>query len=282
ELAAGELDRRLRAAEEPVARELDLPHEPARLGHVGERRLRVMLVEADDDAAAVPERRLAVRQPEEIDPRAELGGAVVERLRLVPRDAVDLRRHEQLVDRPRLRIHGRAQPLRELPEPSPRVVRVRDQRVAENAAPFSSDSPLEGEKKYSRDGSTASRTVWPTRALVRESTRATSMARSLSAASSPVSSSPLSDSASSITTCCASTAKKTWESEPRSSTTSAVTSICGRLRVANAASSNASGRMPTITRPSSANVGCRSRSTGREKRPKLTVSPVICPSTRFI
>src|SRR5581483_6539920 len=70
ELAAGELDRRLRAAEEPVARELDLPHEPARLGHVGERRLRVMLVEADDDAAAVPERRLAVRQPEEIDPRA--------------------------------------------------------------------------------------------------------------------------------------------------------------------------------------------------------------------
>src|SRR5205814_2093066 len=63
ELAARKLDRRLRLPEEAVARELDLERHRAGLGLVGDRRLSVVPVQADDDAAVPPERGLASRGP---------------------------------------------------------------------------------------------------------------------------------------------------------------------------------------------------------------------------
>jgi hypothetical protein len=124
------------AAEEPVARELDLERQQrAAAGAVDERRLAVVGVQPLQDPAVDPQRRLAVRGPEQVDAPAlpvvrhrpahaepERGPErpvallrprrpVRELLRLRPGDAVDGSGHEQLVDAAHVRVDERAQAL---------------------------------------------------------------------------------------------------------------------------------------------------------------------------
>ena len=151
ELAAVQLDRGLLPAEEAVAGQLDLERDRIAAGRAPhEHRVEVVPVQALHRYAVEPERRLArrvpqqldararprlrdgrahaepVRRPERSEPLAERRRPVVERLRLVVRDAVDLRADEQLVDRRRLRVDLRTQPRRGLREARARVLRVAD------------------------------------------------------------------------------------------------------------------------------------------------------------
>jgi hypothetical protein len=150
ELAAAQLRRLVGAAEEPVARELDLPRRAL------DRRRGVERVQPLQDAAVLPERRLAARVPQQVrrgrsrsaqpqpvgrperpEALAGLDRAVLELLGLGPRDPVDRPRDLEL-EREGLRVDGGAQPVAEPQEPLARVLDVPDQ---------SNDSPVAGEKK---------------------------------------------------------------------------------------------------------------------------------------
>jgi hypothetical protein len=163
ELAADELRRVPLVAEEAVARELDV----ALLAGPG--RVEVERVQPLDRAAVAPERRLAARVPEQVDARARrrrrradaepvgrperaeaLPGrrwAVLEPLRLLPRDPPDRAGDEQLVRRRTLRPDLRLQPLRGLGEAGAGVFEVPDQDETATASAAIKLSPDSGEKK---------------------------------------------------------------------------------------------------------------------------------------
>ena len=67
-----------------------------------------------------------VRRPERTEALAQHGRPVVERLRLLPRDAIDRRAHEHLVGRARIAVDALAQALRGLLQPLARVAEVAD------------------------------------------------------------------------------------------------------------------------------------------------------------
>ena len=154
DLAAQQLGRGVRRAEHPVAGELDLQLDRARLGRGGEHGVGPLAATARiqplDDGAVAPQRRLTVRHEQEIDalaapllrhghagaepvgrplrPEALAGlrRPVRERLRLVPRDPVDRPGHEHGIRRPGLGIHALAQPRRHQLEAVARVFEVPD------------------------------------------------------------------------------------------------------------------------------------------------------------
>src|SRR5215211_3883205 len=155
--------------------------------------------------------------------------------------------------------------------------------VAETGA-VESARPVCGSKKWNLRGSIDSRIGVPGPLEVRGSTRAQKTARS--SASSGISPSPsCSDAASvsSVSTGAASTRNRTLTSDPRSSVTSAMTVMVGRLDPdQTAASSRSAGRIPRITSPPWMPVRSRSPGTGISNPANLTTpSPTAAP-TRFM
>src|SRR5919198_1992394 len=138
--------------------------------------------------------------------------------------------------------------------------------------------PVLGSKKWKRAGSTARRRRVPISAFVRGSTRALKSAFSSTRS---VSSSSLASRASVVEIRGASTWKKTWTSEPSSSSTSISASMRGISGGAKAESSKLSGRRPRTTERTSRG-GRRTGSSGTRNWPKTASSPSIRASTRFI
>ena len=154
DVTALQLGRRVLGAEHPVARELDLQLERPGLCTPRQHGVGPLAVAARvqplQDAAVAPERRLALRDEEQVDATpapllrhgranaepvrrperpealAQHGGPVVERLRLLPGDAIDRRAHEHVVGGARFCIDALAHALRDLLEPLARVAEVAD------------------------------------------------------------------------------------------------------------------------------------------------------------
>src|SRR6185437_10072016 len=138
-------------------------------------------------------------------------------------------------------------------------------------------SPVSTSKKWKRAGSTAKVSGRPTTAFTRGSIRAANKA--CSSASSVASSSSACPASRPIRG--ASTGKKTWASDPSSSTTAGSTSSVGEPGGADAAASNASGRIPSVILWCSG-AGRRVGSSRIRSRPKTASSPSMAASTRFI